>query len=143
MDIIIKLKDAIEIFPALNILAQSKLPANESYRIGKFIRKLSGEVADYEAARGGLLKGLGEQRAEVNKDGTPKLDREANRVMSDIYDIKPEYLDEWNAAIKTMLDEEVTLSGVAMISIDRLDKFGLEIEPFVMAALDLLIEDDA
>jgi hypothetical protein len=54
-----KLTKLIEIFPALNALAQCKLPAKTGYRIARAINLIKPELAAYEAERIKLAESLG------------------------------------------------------------------------------------
>lgn len=122
-EITLTLKEADELYPALHELANEKLgiPAKQSYRIGKMYRKLKKEIATFQEARLETIKRLGEQ----NED-------------DDTWTVKKEHVEEYTAEIEQLLEEEITMTGVAKIEIDDIEK--IDIKPASIAVLEPLID---
>jgi hypothetical protein len=111
-----KLSKLIEMFPALNTLAQSKLPAKTGYRIAKAINLIKPELAAYEEQRIKLAESLGTktddgQQFKFEDDGAKK------------------FIEQMNA----LTDEEVEIT---LPSITPDDLGDVAIEPVHLAALD-------
>jgi len=118
------LRDLDEAYPAIaKFSAETKLPVKLSYRVAKLLRKAKVEIKTYEDVRLETIKRLG----AYNKD-------------EDTWKVKPQNNEKYKQEIDELLAHEITLDGVHMISIDELEELELEIEPMVLAGLDLLME---
>ena len=111
-----KLSQLIEIFPALNTLAQSKLPAKTGYRIVKAINMIKPELAAYDGERLKLCEELGTK----TEDG---------QQFQFETDAAKQFMEQLNA----LIDEEV---DITLPTITPDDLGNLNIEPQHLLALD-------
>ncbi len=111
-----KLSRLIEIFPALNMLSQSKMPAKTGYRVVKAINLIRPEIAAYEGERIKLAESLGKK----SEDGQ-HFNFEGDNAKN--------FMDQINA----LTDEEVEIT---LPTITPEDLGSLSIEPQHLLALD-------
>lgn len=121
----VKLKELIRAMPAMGQFSQEKLPAKAAYRVAKLVRKMNGEMEDYEKARTGMVKKHGEQ--------VPGPEGQAPG-----WRVKPENLEAFTREMESTLEEESELEGC--IEIAWADIEGLTLSPAVLADLHLFIE---
>ena len=119
-EITLTLKEADELFPALDELANIVIPASASYRIGKIHRKLKVEISDFLDLRLDAIKRLGVKHKEKEE-----------------WSVLPKNMDEYTTEIDKLLAEEIILSGVMKIEFD--DIRNIQIKPASIAMLELLI----
>lgn len=112
----------VQITPALQALAGTKLPSKTAYRIAKCINLITPELKLFEEHR---LK-LAEEHGTRSEDGTQ-------------YQFANGAAEAFSAALQTLLDEEVAIT-LPTISPDDLGS--AEIEPSHLAALDGIILKD-
>ena len=111
-----KLSQLIEIFPALNVLAQSKLPAKTGYRIAKAINLIRPELAAYDAERIKLATELGTK----SEDGQQ-------------YQFADDAAKKFMAQMNALTDEDV---AITLPTIAPDDLGNVAIEPQHLLALD-------
>ena len=111
-----KLSKLIEIAPALNALAQTKLPAKTGFRIAKALSIIKPELEAYEGQRIKLAESLGTKTADGQQfqfeDGNAKA-----------------FIEQMNA----LTEEEV---AVTLPTITPDDLGNISIEPSALMALD-------
>lgn len=118
-----KLKNLLELQPALQALASSRLPAVASYRIAKAVKAVGTELADYDAARIALCQ----------KYGTlPEGGQE--------FQFTPEQMPLFHAELVQLLEEEVAVAFPRLAPSELGD---LQIEPAHLMALDGVVLFDA
>ena len=123
-----KLSQLLEVTPAINALAGTKLPAKTGYRLGKWITLVKAEEAEFHAARNKLLQELG-TAGEANADGSMPFSFTAENGK--------QFVEQQNA----LSDEEVDTASLPTITPDDLGS--AEIEPHHLAALDGIIIKEA
>ena len=117
------LSQLVQITPALQALAGTKLPAKSAYRVAKAINLITPELKLFEEHR---LK-LAEEHGTKSEDGQN-------------YTFANGSAEAFSAALQTLLDEEVAIT-LPTISPDDLGT--ADIEPAHLAALDGIIIKDA
>ena len=128
----LKMKEIVEIHPALAALSKKPMPAKTAYRVGKLAGKVDKLMANeraFEAARFALFQKFGEETDPVKQT----------------WMVKPANLAEFNQEMAPLLEErardmeeEVALDGCAKIDFASLEK--LEIEPQYIAALEPVLD---
>jgi hypothetical protein len=118
-----KLSKLVEVAPSLQTLSNLKLTSKVSYRIAKALNIIKPELEIYDKERVKLAQELGTQ----SEDGKG-------------YNFAGDNLNKFQTQIQAILDEEISLPGLTMITIDELG--AIEIEPIHLAALEgILITD--
>lgn len=123
----VKLQQVIDAMPAVSVFAQKELPAKAAYRVAKLVKKLVSEQREFEAARNKAVLKYGQ-----------KVKRAFNGVEREVTEVKPENIAAFNEEIKALLDSEVELTGVAMISFEDIEH--LSLSPAVLSDLESFIE---
>lgn len=111
-----KLSKLIQVFPSMQALAQTKLPAKVGYRIAKAINLARPELETYEAQRIKLAESMG----RLSEDGQH-------------YIFEGNTSSEFSEQLIAMGDEEVALE-FPTITMEELGD--VKIEPMHLAALD-------
>lgn len=115
------LKEAIEIWPALDELTKGKeMPAKTSYRLGKIHGKLRDDIDEYEKSRMKLFERLGDHDKE-----------------KDSWQIKKENMDEFKEELDQLQEEVITLDGVMKVEFEDIEH--LDFKPASIVALEPLI----
>ena len=114
-----KLSKILEISGALNVLANTKLPAKASYRVAKAINLITSELKVYDQARVKLAEELGTK----SEDGSR-------------FDFADDAAKSFNDQIQALLEEEVDIT-LPTVTPDELG--AIEIEPLHLAILDGVI----
>lgn len=124
-----KLETVAQIFPSLQALSATKLPAKAGYRIGKALNKVIGEMKEFEAQRIKLAASIGELSPDGGTYLFRKIDPETKEVLFD-------RTDEFNSQFAALLDEEADLDLPTITPDDLGD---VEIEPRHLAVLDGIV----
>jgi hypothetical protein len=111
-----KLSKIIEMAPALNALAQLKLPAKTGFRIAKALNLIKPELEAYEAQRIKLAESLGTK----TEDGSQFLFQDENAKS---------FIEQMNA----LTDEDISIT---LPTIKPDDLGDVAIEPSALMALD-------
>lgn len=106
----------LNVAPVLRKLATQDLDAPVAFRVGRLARKMEPEIKDAEDSRVKLIKEHGEQTGETIQ-------------------VKPENLEAFVAAVKPLLETEVTIPGLDPLPLAALGSAKLT------AAEMLLLED--
>lgn len=118
-----KLKDALELYPALASFSKIKLPIKAAYRIGRCINALEPEVKAFEERRNALLRELGKPMEA-----------------GDAYQLG-ENVKQFNEQMEELANEEVE---VKLWTIKLPEIAAIEVESSVLAKLiDTVIFDDS
>lgn len=120
-EIVLTLKEAVELWPALCELAQGKeIPAKTSYRLGKIHGKLKVDIEGYEKSRMALFERLGIRDEE-----------------KDMWSIKAGNMDEFTKEMEQLGGESITLDGVMKVEFDDISH--LDFKPASIMSLEPLI----
>lgn len=117
-----KLSDIINIYPALNALANVKLPAVASYRIGKAINKTKKIVSAFEAERSKLALALATEQPDPNVPGNTIY------VFADL-----ESRVKFEEQVKALLDEE---EDIVLPTLTVAELGNISVEPAILSLLD-------
>lgn len=121
------LKDIIESTLALNELAGMPLRPVVAFRVAKAVKFVRGEVADFDDAKNKLFDQFG------TKDAEGKLTVVEGQVQLG------DNVEAFNAAFKTILDEEVALPP--SVKLTKISEFDAPIKPAILLQLFWLIDD--
>lgn len=121
------LKDIVESTLALNELAGMSLRPVVAFRMAKALKFVKGEVADFDSARNKLL----DQYGKKGEDG--KLEIVEGQVQLG------DNVEAFNAAFKTILDEEVALPP--SVKLTKISEFDAPLKPALLLPLFWLIDD--
>ena len=115
-----------ELHLALTALLSLKLTIKVSYRAGKLLRKVAQELADFHKTKNELLVKLGDLTDPETQN----------------YTIRPENMEEWSREIATLIDEPVTLVGVAKIMLSDIDNLVIDADIGThLQALEPILEE--
>ena len=123
-----KLEEVIKLYPALLQASNLSLPAKVAYRFSKILRKLEPEVKDFQKAQEALFDKLG-----VTKSFEGEEDKKV---------IKAENIPQFNQESKAILEEEVSISGIAKIKISDLLASDTDMEAAMLFLLEPFLEED-
>ena len=110
-----KLKQLIEIYPALLALGNTKLPARVGFRVAKAINIVKPEIAAYEDQRSKLMQ----EHGTLSEDGSQ-------------YNFVGAAMGAFAGDINALVDEEC---DVALPAITEAELADVNIEPATLAAL--------
>ena len=126
-EIILTLKEANELYPALAELAEIPMRGKVAARIGKLFRNIKRELIEYETDRNKVVERL---RVLI-----PPKEDDADK--EEHWEIPKDNRDALNKEIEEMLAETFTVPAT---KIDAVDLEEIAIKPSVIAALDPLID---
>ena len=122
----IKLKELLEIRPALAKLLSQPMPVKTAYWVGKGVNKLNSEFQDFEDNRLQLIKSMGE--SILDKDG-----KDTGQVQ-----VKADNLPEFNKALEELISIEVKVD-IKPVKLGDLKDASLS--PLEMASLEKFIQE--
>jgi len=122
----IKLKELLEIRPALAKLLSQPMPVKAAYWLGKGVKRLNSEFQDFEDNRLQLIKSMGE--SILDKEG-----KDTGQVQ-----VKADNLPEFNKALEELISIEVKVD-IKPVKLGDLKDASLS--PLEMASLEKFIQE--